>query len=157
MNQLLSRIAGGALVAAVVSAPIGDPAVEPPPQPHAPSATSTESLQEQPLDTDVTPEPPKPAPTQVTPPKPLTPPPPKKKKEHRFRRVRTPRDEDLPAWVPISGRLTVVESCDLAENLGLAPMGTALDGGCPSVAELLEKERLEPSRAPISACPAGTR
>jgi hypothetical protein len=41
------------------------------------------------------------------------------------RKVRTPDDADLPAWVPKSGRLTVVESSDLAENLGLVPMGSS--------------------------------
>jgi hypothetical protein len=35
--------------------------------------------------------------------------------------VRTPADEDLPPWVPVSGRLTVVESSDIARNLGETP------------------------------------
>lgn len=39
-------------------------------------------------------------------------------------KVRTPDDETLPKWVPKRGRLTVVESSDLAENLGLVPRGT---------------------------------
>jgi hypothetical protein len=40
-------------------------------------------------------------------------------------KVRTPDDEHLPKWVPVKGRLTVVDSSDLAENLGLVPKGTA--------------------------------
>jgi hypothetical protein len=40
------------------------------------------------------------------------------------RAVRTPSDENLPKWVPVRGRLSVVESSDLAENLGLVPVGT---------------------------------
>jgi hypothetical protein len=32
-------------------------------------------------------------------------------------------DENLPSWVPLRGRLTVVEAPDLAENLGLVPKG----------------------------------
>jgi hypothetical protein len=39
-------------------------------------------------------------------------------------KVRTPQDEHLPKWVPVKGRLTVVDSSDLAENLGLVPKGT---------------------------------
>lgn len=34
-------------------------------------------------------------------------------------------DENLPAWVPVRGRLTVVQVPDLAENLGLAPKGSS--------------------------------
>jgi hypothetical protein len=40
------------------------------------------------------------------------------------RPVRTPSDDNLPKWVPVKGRLSVVESSDLAENLGLVPVGT---------------------------------
>ena len=55
--------------------------------------------------------------------------------------MRTPADEDLPPWVPIEGRLTVVESSDLAENLGLVPMGSAKKSEVRiSVAELLAEE-----------------
>ncbi|MBX3225521.1 MAG: hypothetical protein KF795_33755 [Labilithrix sp.] len=39
-------------------------------------------------------------------------------------KVRTVSDERLPKWVPVKGRLTVVDSSDLAENLGLVPKGT---------------------------------
>ena len=39
-------------------------------------------------------------------------------------KVRTVSDEHLPKWVPAKGRLTVVDSSDLAENLGLVPKGT---------------------------------
>ena len=55
--------------------------------------------------------------------------------------VRTPDDEDLPAWVPIAGRLTVVSACDIAENLGLAPLGTAKKGGRPDAVQLIEQEQ----------------
>jgi hypothetical protein len=58
-------------------------------------------------------------------------------------RVKTPADEDLPAWCPVSGRLTVFESSDLAENLGLVPMGTFKKTGKKfSVAELMEARTL---------------
>jgi len=58
-------------------------------------------------------------------------------------RVQTPRDEDLPAWCPVSGRLTVFESSDLAENLGLVPMGTFKRTGKKfSVAALMEARTL---------------
>lgn len=41
----------------------------------------------------------------------------------------------------ISGRLTVVESSDLAENLGLVPTGSAKNSDVPiSVAKLLAEE-----------------
>lgn len=34
-------------------------------------------------------------------------------------------DENLPKWVPVRGRLSVVDANDLAENLGLAPKGSS--------------------------------
>ncbi len=40
-------------------------------------------------------------------------------------KVRTVSDDRLPKWVPKKGRLTVVDSSDLAENLGLVPKGTS--------------------------------
>jgi len=47
-------------------------------------------------------------------------------------------DENLPKWVPVRGRLTVVEAPDLAENLGLVPKGsTKTAEGRVSVAELM--------------------
>ena len=47
-------------------------------------------------------------------------------------------DENLPKWVPLRGRLTVVEAPDLAENLGLVPKGTTkTTEGRISVAELM--------------------
>ena len=56
-------------------------------------------------------------------------------------RVRTPSDENLPKWVPVRGRLTVVDSSDLAENLGLVPRGTAKKTGeHVSVQDKLEEE-----------------
>jgi hypothetical protein len=41
----------------------------------------------------------------------------------KTQKVRTVSDEKLPKWVPSKGRLTVVDSSDLAENLGLVPKG----------------------------------
>ena len=125
----MPRLAACALVAAVTST--SAELVAPPPVVPREAPAST-PLREQELDTDVPPIEPAPAP----PPPKLTP------RPRANRLVRTPRDEDLPSWCPVSGRLTVIEACDLAENLGLAPMGTARDGGCPSVAALLEEERL---------------
>ena len=56
-------------------------------------------------------------------------------------RVRTPSDENLPRWVPTRGRLTVVDSSDLAENLGLVPRGTAKrTGEHVSAQDKLEEE-----------------
>lgn len=47
-------------------------------------------------------------------------------------------DENLPKWVPLRGRLTVVEAPDLAENLGLVPKGATKSAeGRISVAELM--------------------
>jgi hypothetical protein len=74
------------------------------------------------------------------------------------RPVRTPSDDNLPKWVPARGRLTVVESSDLAENLGLVPPGTTKKTEERiSVADKLAEERSAragageaPSR-PISA------
>lgn len=40
-------------------------------------------------------------------------------------KIRTVSDDHLPKWVPKKGRLTVVDSSDLAENLGLVPKGTS--------------------------------
>jgi hypothetical protein len=43
----------------------------------------------------------------------------------RAPKIRRPgSDENLPSWVPVRGRLSVVEAPDLAENLGLVPKGT---------------------------------
>ena len=57
----------------------------------------------------------------------------------RASRTRKPgSDENLPKWVPLRGRLTVVEAPDLAENLGLVPKGTTkTTEGRISVAELI--------------------
>lgn len=100
---------------------------EPPRQ----AVSSPVSGQENPLDVDV---PPRRAPA---PPVPTPRPPPRRK-------VRTPADEDLPPWVPKAGRLTVVSACDLAENLGLVPLGTARRGECPDARALLEAEQARP-------------
>ncbi|MBX3226698.1 MAG: hypothetical protein KIT84_39245 [Labilithrix sp.] len=106
-----------------------------------PVTTCAVPLREQPLETE----------TDVAPaPKPRPAPVPKVKAPRKIaiapngnRAVRTPADEDLPAWVPIRGRLTVVESSDLAENLGLLPIGWAKahPDEIASVAALLEAER----------------
>jgi hypothetical protein len=49
-------------------------------------------------------------------------------------------DENLPNWVPLRGRLTVVEAPDLAENLGLVPKGTTKSSEeRVSVADLMAK------------------
>jgi hypothetical protein len=78
--------------------------------------------------------------------------------KNRSRPVRTPSDENLPKWVPARGRLTVVESSDLAENLGLVPRGTTKKSEERiSVADKLAEERSarasagEASNQPISA------
>jgi hypothetical protein len=85
---------------------------------------------EQTLDTDVVPAPPLPtAPVLEV--------------KNRVSKVRTPDDEHLPKWVPVRGRLTVVDSSDLAENLGLVPQGsTKKSAERISVAEKLEEERI---------------
>jgi len=62
-----------------------------------------------------------------------------------FRNAKPPRskpgsDENLPSWVPLRGRLSVVEAPDLAENLGIVPKGTTRSAeGRVSVAEALDK------------------
>jgi hypothetical protein len=86
----------------------------PPAAPAAPGVVIGASGEQQ-LDTDTRSAPaaqPLPPPAKVAAPK------------RSSRAVRTPADEDLPRWVPVRGRLTVVESSDLAENLGLVPKGT---------------------------------
>jgi hypothetical protein len=56
---------------------------------------------------------------------------------YRAAKARKPgSDENLPTWVPLRGRLTVVEAPDLAENLGLVPRGSTRSAeGRISVAE----------------------
>ena len=60
--------------------------------------------------------------------------------------------ERLPSWVPVTGRLSVVETPDLAENLGLVPKGTTKKTeGRISVADLLDKNAavaVQPLSAP---------
>jgi hypothetical protein len=60
------------------------------------------------------------------------------KSSHAVKARKAGSDENLPKWVPLRGRLTVVEAPDLAENLGLVPKGTtkATDGRI-SVADLM--------------------
>ena len=81
------------------------------PSPSQPTMVS--ALAEQTLDTDVGPAPlpAGDAPVLTT-------------HDRRKSKVRTVSDERLPKWVPVRGRLTVVDSSDLAENLGLVPKGT---------------------------------
>lgn len=82
---------------------------------------------EQPLDTNVGPQHP-PAPGAVA----------TRPSKHK---VRTVADEHLPKWVPARGRLTVVDSADLAENLGLVPRGATMKSDERiSVADKLEEE-----------------
>jgi hypothetical protein len=79
----------------------------------APAQAAPGSLAEKPLDTRTPPpaaQPPQEVPAPVV--------------ANKNRKVRTVSDEHLPSWVPARGRLTVVESSDLAENLGLVPAGT---------------------------------
>lgn len=87
----------------------------PAPAPLAAPATATASnagpVGERLLDTTTATAPPRPLPT----PNPF----PKTNKGKRGA-----SDEHLPSWVPLSGRLSVVQSHDLAENLGLVPAGT---------------------------------
>ena len=65
-------------------------------------------------------------------------------------KIRTTSDEHLPKWVPKKSRLTVVDSSDLAENLGLAPKGTAKKNPEErvSVAEKLEEESAKRAKDP---------
>jgi hypothetical protein len=70
--------------------------------------------------------------------------------KNRAAKVRTPDDEHLPKWVPVRGRLTVVDSSDLAENLGLVPQGsTKKSAERISVADKLEEERARKPGDPI--------
>ena len=68
----------------------------------------------------------------------------------RAPKIRKPgSDENLPSWVPLRGRLTVVEAPDLAENLGLVPRGTTRASATRvSVAETLAAS---PSATPAPA------
>ncbi len=64
-------------------------------------------------------------------------------------------DENLPKWVPLRGRLTVVEAPDLAENLGLVPKGTTKSSDeRVSVADLMAKSNGNASNAANSATSA---
>jgi hypothetical protein len=63
-------------------------------------------------------------------------------------------DENLPKWVPLRGRLTVVEAPDLAENLGLVPKGTTkASEERISVAELMERRSTSTAAAPVETSP----
>lgn len=65
-------------------------------------------------------------------------------------KIRTTPDENLPKWVPKKGRLSVVDSSDLAENLGLVPQGTTRKNPEEriSVADKLQEERTQRSKDP---------
>jgi hypothetical protein len=76
-------------------------------------------------------------------------------KNLKLAKVRTPSDEKLPKWVPAKGRLTVVGSSDLAENLGLVPVGTTKKSDERiSVSEKLSEESA--SRAKTDSMQQGT-
>lgn len=74
-----------------------------------------------------------------------------------FRSTKPPRkpgsDENLPAWVPLRGRLSVVEAPDLAENLGIVPKGATKSSaeGRISVADALDKNAAQAATAPRAA------
>lgn len=66
-------------------------------------------------------------------------------------KVKTPSDEKLPKWVPVKGRLSVVDSSDLAENLGLVPKGATKKSDQPiSVAEKLAEESASRKTDPMT-------
>jgi hypothetical protein len=73
-----------------------------------------------------------------------------------FRAAKTKKpgsDENLPKWVPLRGRLTVVEAPDLAENLGLVPKGATKSAeGRISVAQLMANGT-GPTTTPADAAP----
>ena len=65
-------------------------------------------------------------------------------------------DENLPSWVPLRGRLTVVEAPDLAENLGIVPKGTTKNAQARiSVADALDKNAGAGAAQPAAAQPIG--
>lgn len=65
-------------------------------------------------------------------------------------KIRTTPDENLPKWVPKKGRLSVVDSSDLAENLGLVPQGTTKKNPDEriSVSEKLTEEKAQRAKDP---------
>jgi hypothetical protein len=133
-----SKIVAFAVVTTLASVPRSALESAPPPVLHFSSMPL--AIQEQTLDVDVPPPP--------LPPRRELAPAPRYRSvrgnhltDPKMPLVRTPADEDLPAWVPIAGRLTVVSACDIAENLGLAPLGTAKGGGCPDAVQLIEREK----------------
>jgi len=65
-------------------------------------------------------------------------------------KVRTQSDERLPKWVPKKARLSVVDSSDLAENLGLVAKGTTKKNPEErvSVADKLEEESARRAKDP---------
>lgn len=107
----------GARSAGPPSAPAEQVMLLPPP-PAPAQAAPLAGHAEQPIDTSITPPPP--ARHAAAPPRPRA----TETKLDDIHRVRTPSDDDLPKWVPIRGRLTVVDAADLAENLGLVPAGS---------------------------------
>lgn len=99
-------MAGAAIVAAALVFS------DAPPEPRAVvRAPVTNVGPENPLETEV---PPPPAPPRKPPPPDAGP-----YMPNGHRPVRTPDDSELPPWCPVTGRLTVVESSDIAKNLGL--------------------------------------
>jgi hypothetical protein len=64
-------------------------------------------------------------------------------------KLRTTPEETLPKWVPKNGRLSVVDSSDLAENLGLVPQGaTKKTEERISVADKLQEEKTQRAKDP---------
>jgi hypothetical protein len=65
-------------------------------------------------------------------------------------KIHTTLEENLPKWVPKRGRLSVVDSSDLAENLGLVPQGTTKKSPDEriSVAEKLNEEKTQRAKDP---------
>jgi hypothetical protein len=65
-------------------------------------------------------------------------------------KIHTTPEESLPKWVPKRGRLSVVDSSDLAENLGLVPQGTTKKNPDEriSVADKLNEEKAQRAKDP---------
>jgi hypothetical protein len=125
---------------AIPQAQAAQPPAQPATAPQAPAqapqaapAAPRAGVGEQILDTGVVAPPPQALPAPQIAPAPVA--------KNPNRKVRTPDDEHLPKWVPVKGRLTVVESSDLAENLGLVPKGSSKKSAEPiSVADKLADE-----------------
>ena len=60
--------------------------------------------------------------------------------------IRTTSDDHLPKWVPKKAHLSVVDSSDLAENLGIVPKGTT-KASAERISALGELEKQDQARA----------